>query len=103
MRIINENYDSTLPSCARWPDESMATVVGQKGELYIASGWGLYKPFPGEEHTKKDKSMMLYSDWKMLTSGHHWFTRMAMLLGRELHWPGPGLCGCVFIVAAASG
>lgn len=80
LEVLNGNFsDTNLPSCARWPDEKMASKVVANNTLFLASGWGIYRPASDQFNN----ATILYSDWKMLWNGLHWPTRMAMLLSSK--------------------
>lgn len=83
LKVINASYDTNIPSCARWPDETMATRFSNNSRLFAATGWGIYQPAPERWDEPYNNSTMLYSDWRMLWSGMHWPTRMATVLGSK--------------------
>ena len=53
-------------SCARYLDEPMATYRdSETNDLYVASGWGLYRPDKKHPDVPNNNSTMLYSDWRL--------------------------------------
>ena len=59
-----EFVDKNIMSCARYMDEPMATHRDKTGNLYVASGWGLYRPDKRNPDVPDNNSTMIYADWR---------------------------------------